>query len=38
VILMSIAGLFAAINTFLRKAGLMSRGEQANLSDRNDGE
>lgn len=38
VILMSIAGLFAAINTFLQKAGLMSRGEQANLSDRRDGE
>jgi hypothetical protein len=38
VILMSIAGLFVAINTLLRKVGLMSPGEQANLSDRRDGE
>jgi len=38
VLLMSIAGLFVAINTFLLKVGLMSPGEQANLSDRRDGE
>jgi hypothetical protein len=38
VILMSIAGLFVAINTLLRKVALMSPGEQANPSHRNDGE
>ena len=38
VILMSIAGLFGAINTLLRKVGLVSPGEQANPSDRNGGE
>ena len=38
VILMSIAGLFVDINTFLRMVGIMSPGVQANLSDRRDGE